>query len=99
MNLAISFLPVLALFMLTACGPTLQSSEIKSDKNSLNNKAIVVTRIHAPYTNFFGSKTDNRVNSIWEQFDPTKTAEKKLITTFLEQDYSLSTTHLQCMSI
>jgi hypothetical protein len=87
MNLAIKFLPVLALFMLTACGPNLQSSDIKSDKNSLDNKAIVITRIHAPYTTFFGNKTDNQVNSIWERLDKTRTAEEKI-------NYDLSRTGL-----
>lgn len=78
MNLITKILPILALFTLTSCAPNLQSSDIKTDKNSLDSKAIVITRIHAPYTTFFGNTTDNRVNSIWERFDRTKTDENKI---------------------
>jgi hypothetical protein len=78
MNLYIKILPILCLFILTGCAPNLQSSEIKADKISQENMAIVITRIYAPYKNYYGRIADTKVSSIWERYEPTQTAEHKI---------------------
>jgi hypothetical protein len=69
---------ILLTIILGGCGPTLQSTDIKTDKNSLDSKAIVITRIHAPFTNIFGSQTDYKVNSTWEKIDSNKSSADKI---------------------
>lgn len=75
----LNMLLIFSLVVLTGCGPNLQSSEIKTDKTSLDSKAIVITRIHAPFKTIFGGKSDSKVDSIWQKIDQSKSEDNKIL--------------------
>lgn len=51
--------------ILAGCSGDFQSSEVQLNERALADKAVVVTRIHAPHQNMVLGETDSEVSSVW----------------------------------
>ena len=64
-------LPLVNVLILSGCAPTthIQSSELQTDAQSLNKKAIVLTKLYAPDTFPLAINKKRLVKNTWERVD------------------------------
>ncbi len=76
--------PLLSLLVLTSCTPNIQSTELKTDDQSLASKAIVLTKVYAPNHNLIALTDAFQVENYWEKLDNDSKPENRIRYDFSE---------------
>jgi len=78
MNSIYRAVSLLSLLALTSCTPHIQSTELKTDDQSLASKAIVLTKVYAPNHNLIALTDAFQVENYWEKLDNDTKPENRI---------------------